>query len=113
VKEIDPADADRAQRVAVIRLLNGDEPGLSKPPPAALLPVLEGHLQGDLDSRRAVVGVEDLGEPVRRDPDERLGQLDGRRVREAEESGMSDLGKLRPDGPIDQWLPVSVYIDPQ
>ena len=70
VEEVDAADRDRAQRVAVVGALEGDEAG----PPAALalalVPVLKRHLERDLDRGRPGLGVEDALEPGRRDLDQ-------------------------------------------
>jgi hypothetical protein len=70
----DAADRDRPQGVAVIRVLECDELGAFGL--AAQLPVLERHLERDLDRGRAVVAVEDARQSRRRDRDELLGQLD-------------------------------------
>jgi len=60
-EELDPADRHRAERVAVIRAVQRDEPRPAGVGPTSLLPVLERHLQRDLDRRGAAVGVEDAG----------------------------------------------------
>ena len=57
---------------------------------AALLPVLEGHLQRDLDRGRAGVRVEDAGQPGRRDLDQAAGQLGGAGMGEAEHRRVRD-----------------------
>ena len=59
VEEVDAADRDRADRVAVVGVAQVDEGGAAGVLAAALLLVLEGHLQRDLDRGRARVRVED------------------------------------------------------
>ena len=59
VKPANVADADIAQRVAVIGALQCQEARLLGPGRPALPPVLKRHLQGDFDGRGAVVGEED------------------------------------------------------
>ena len=61
---------------------------------AALLLVLEGHLQGDLGRGRAGVGVEDAGEAGRGDRDQAGGQLGGAGVGEAEHGRVGDPVEL-------------------
>ena len=75
VEEVDAADRDRADRVAVVGLAQADELGAPRLA-AALLPVLEGHLERDLDGGRAVVGVEDAAQPGRARSHQPRGELD-------------------------------------
>ena len=70
VEEVDAADRDRADRVAVVGLAELDEGGAAGVLAAALGLVLEGHLQRDLDRGRAGVRVEDAGEAGRGDLDQ-------------------------------------------
>ena len=80
MEEVDAADRDRAQRVAVVGVAQGDERGAPRRAAAALVPVLERHLQRDLGRGRARVRVEDAAQarrararpaarPARRRPD--------------------------------------------
>jgi hypothetical protein len=64
VEPIDAADADVADRVAMIRRVQGQEPGAPRLGVVLLPPVLERHLEGDLDGRRPVVGEEDAGQAL-------------------------------------------------
>src|SRR3954465_14762981 len=58
VEEVHPADADCAERVAVVRLAQRDELRLLRLAPQ--LPVLEGNLQRHFDRGGAGVRIEDL-----------------------------------------------------
>ena len=59
VEDVDPANAHRAERIAVISLGQADEARARRL--AAKLPVLEGHLDADLHGRGTVVRIENLG----------------------------------------------------
>ena len=119
VEEIHPADADRAERVAVVRLGERDEPGLARL--AALAPMLERHFQSHLDRGRAAVGIEDLGQSgfvrrqavSRRAPDQFRRQLDRRRRREAEERRVRDVLELQLDRAVDLAPVMPVDVHPQ
>ena len=106
-----PADGDRADRVAVVGVAQRDEAAALGP--AAVAPVLKGHLQRDLRRGRAVVGVEDAAQAGRRDLDEPLRELDRRRVREAEHRRVRDLLELRAHGTVDRRMGVPVDVAPQ
>ena len=60
VEEIDAADGDRADGVAVVGVLEGDEARSFRTGIARLLPVLKRHLERDFDGGRAGVGEEDM-----------------------------------------------------
>src|SRR5207248_1074039 len=109
VEEIHPADAHRADRVAVVRVAEGDELRLLRL--AAQPPVLEGDLERHLDGGRSGIRVEDLVEDrlsieSGRALDELRGQLDGGRRGEAEQRGMPDVLELQLDGAVDLRLAV-------
>ena len=116
VEEVHPADAHRADRVAVVRLAQRHEarlPGL-----AALPPVLEGDLQRHFHRGRPRIGEEDLVElrlplEVGRAADQLRGQLDRGRRGEAEKRGVRHLLQLQPDGAVDLGLAVPVHVHPQ
>ena len=97
VEEVDAAERDRSDRVAVVALGEADERGAARVLAAALAPVLEGHLQRDLGRRRARVGVEDARQPRRRDLDEPRGELGARGVGEAEHRRVGDPVELVAD----------------
>ena len=80
VEPLDAADADAAQRVAVVGVAQGHVAGLLGPRVGPLLPVLKGHLQRHLDGRGPVVGEEDVLQARRGQVDQPLGQLDRGRV---------------------------------
>src|SRR3954468_17633763 len=116
VEEVHPADADRAERVAVVRLAQRDELRLLRLAPQ--LPVLEGDLQRHFDRGGARVRIEDLvqdrlslelGSP----PDELRGELDGRRRGEAEERRVRDVFELELHRGVDLRLAVPVDVHPQ
>ena len=112
VEQLDAADADRADRVAVVAL--GDVQ-VERPRPAtgALGAGLEGHLDRGLDRRRAVAGVEHPGQPRGRGGEQPLRQLDARLVGEAEEGRVVEALELGPDRRVDLRHPVPVHRDPQ
>ena len=120
VEEVDAADRDRADRVAVVGVLEAHELGSRGLRLRGLLPVLERHLEGDLDGGRPAVGVEHPaqrpGAPVartRRDRDQPPRQLLGARVGEAEHRGVGDAVQLLADRGVDVRVPVTVDVAPQ
>ena len=94
VKQVDPADTDGAEGVAVVAVGDADEAGSALLRVIDLSPVLKGHLEPRLDGRRAVVGVEDPGEAFRRDGRQPSGELDGWDIREAEHGAVGDRPKV-------------------
>jgi hypothetical protein len=111
VEQRHPPDGDRAHRVAVVGLGQRSEARLLRSAP--LLPVLISHLQRDLDRGAARVRVEDPGEPLRRDADQRLGQLDGGDRGQPEESRVRHPVQLRADRLVDLPLAVPVHVAPE
>ena len=102
VEQVDPADRDRADRVAVVGVLEAHEARARRLRLRRLLPVLERHLERDLDRGRAAVGVEHAASAARRararargDRDEPLRQLLGARMGEAEHRRVRDPVELR------------------
>src|SRR6185437_2328272 len=91
-EKLDPAEARRAERVAVVSAVERDEAALLRCP--ALFPALERHLDRDLDRAGAVVRVEYMIEAGRRDGDQLLGEPDGRLVRHPGERAMIEHGRL-------------------
>src|SRR6185437_6414138 len=79
---------------------------------ASLLPVLNGHLQCNLDCGRAVVRIEDARKSLRRDPDQLAGQLNGRRIGEAEKRRMGNLVELLFECTVQNRMPMSMEINP-
>ena len=79
VEQVDAADRHRADRVAVVGVLEAHEARARGPRVGGLLPVLERHLERDLDRRRAAVGVEDAASSAgrRRASHQAPGQLLG------------------------------------
>ena len=113
VEEVDAADRDGADRVAVVGLAEADEGGAAGVLAAALLLVLEGHLQGDLGRGRAGVGVEDAREARRGDLDQARGQLGGAGVGEAEHGRVGDAVELLADGRVDRRVAMAVDVAPE
>ena len=112
VKKVDAPDTDSANGVAVVAVGEVKEFLLVGTGVVALLPILERHLQGDLDGRCATVGIEDVVESVGRDIYYFFCELDGRDVRRAQQSGVSDAVELVANGRIDFRDPVAVDIAP-
>ena len=81
--------------------------------PPAVLPVLEGHLQRDLDRGRAGVRVEDPVEARRRQLDQARRQLGRAGVGEAEHGGVGDSLELVANGLVDQRVAMAVDVAPQ
>ena len=79
----------------------------------ALGPPLKGHLERDLDRGRAAVGVEDAVQAPGRDRHQALGELDRRRVREAEHRRVRDPVELVADRRVDRRVAVAVDVAPQ
>ena len=113
VEEVDPADRHRADRVAVVGLAQRHEAGAPAVGAALLLPVLERHLQRDLDGGGAAVRVEDARQARRRQLHQAAGELDGRRVREAEHRAVRHGVELLAHGGVDARVAVAVDVAPQ
>ncbi len=113
VKPLDAADAHAPQGVAVVGVAQGEVAGLFRPRIGPLPPILEGHFQGHFDGRGPVVGEEHVGQARRRQIDQPPGELDGRRVRRAQERDVGDAVQLRADGRIQPRMAMAVDIAPQ
>ncbi len=112
VEEVDATDRDRADRVAVVGVAEADEAsplGMA----AALLLVLEGHLQRHLGRGRAGVRVEDAGEAGRGDPGQAAGELGGAGMGEAEHGRVGDLVELLAHGGVEHRVAVAVDRAPE
>ena len=107
------ADADAAQRVAVIGAIQRDVQGFAAVRLAALPPVLKRHLQRHFHRRGAVVGKEDVPQPGRRDIDQPLGQGDGRRMRAAQQRDVGDVLELCDDRRVELRMAMAVHVAPQ
>jgi hypothetical protein len=113
VEEVDAADRDRADRVAVVGLAQVDEGGAPAVLAAALLLVLEGHLQGDLGRGRARLRVEDAREATGRELDQLRGQLGRTGVGEAEHGRVRDPVELLAHGRVDAGMAMPVDVAPE
>ncbi len=109
------ADANRADRVAVVRRSEAEEsiPPRSFVRPGFLRVVLVGDLEGDLDRCCPAIGVKDLGESARRSGNQRPGQLDRRDAGESQERRVGDAVELLPYRTVDFRHPVSVDVAPE
>src|SRR5262245_123176 len=110
---LDPADADIAERVAVVGAAKSEILGLLRSRIRPLPPELKGDLQRDLDRRRAIVGEEDVIESQRGQLDELAGEFDRRHVGHAEQRAVGDLVELRADGLVEFRDAVAVNVAPQ
>ena len=110
VEPVDAADRDGPDRVAVVGVL---QPHERRPVLAPVAPVGVGHLQRHLHRGGAVLGEEHPLEPARRQRHEAGGQLDGRRVGQAQERGVGQAAELLHDGGVDGPDAVAVHVDPQ
>ena len=111
VEELDAADRDGADRVAVVGVAQGH---VGAPLGLALLrPELERHLERDLRRGRPGVRIEDALETRRRDLNQALGQLSGERVSQAEHGGVGDPVELIADRLVDTRVPVPVDVAPE
>lgn len=91
VETRDPADAGAAQGVAVVGQFQSHEACLVRLWSGALLPVLHGDFQCDLDRRRTIVREEHVPQALRREIDQAFGQPDGRGVGHAQRGDVSHL----------------------
>ena len=111
----DVAHRERAQGFAVVSV--GERHELRPARLAAVAEPVERHLQRDLDARRAVVGVEHLGQRraaglPRRDLQQLLGELDRGRVREPGQDHLFEDPRLARDGRRDPRLRMAVQVGP-
>ena len=113
VEQVDPADRDRADRVAVVRLAEAYERGAPAALALALAPVLKRHLQRDLVRRRAGLGVEDAGEARRCQLDQPLRELGRARMGESEHRRVGDAIELVAQRLVDQRMSMAVHVAPQ
>jgi len=107
------AHADVAQGIAVIGPLQREELCLFGPWSRTLPPVLERHLQGDLDGGGAVVGVEDACQAGRAASTRRRAQLDGGHVGQAQQGAVSDGVELLAKGVIEFGNAMAMDVTPQ
>ena len=80
---------------------------------ASVLPVLERHLERDLDGRGPGVRVEDAVEPGGGDLDEPGGELGGPGVGEPQHRRVGDAVELLADRGVDLRVPVPVNVAPE
>jgi hypothetical protein len=104
------SDSHCAKSIAVIGIGHTDHPTLLRE--AAELPVLEGHLQGDLDGVGAVVAEEATIQCARSDCRQFPGQLGANRVAEPEIGRVGDLFHLGGKGGIEVRVVVTMDVCP-
>ena len=112
----DVADRQRADRFAVVAVLQRDE---FRPPRfvAAVAEPVERHLQRDFDPGRTVVGIEHLGQRLapgfaRRDREQAFGQFHRGRMRTTGEDHLLQRARLARDGVGDARLGVAEQVGP-
>ena len=111
MEEVDAADRDRADRVAVIGHAQAHE---SRALLLALVaPPLEGHLEGDLGGGGPVVGEEHAAQAGRGEDDKPLRELDRGRMGEPQERRVGDAVELGAHGGVDRRVAVAVDVAPQ
>ena len=110
VEAVDPADRHRPDGVAVVGVL---QPYEGRPVLAPVAPVGVGHLQRHLHRGGAVLREEHPLQRARGQRHQAGGQLDGRRMRQAEERGVGQSAELVDDGGVDGADAVTVDVDPQ
>ncbi len=111
VKQIDAAQADCADGVPVIGVVEHQEAGALGV--SGQLLRLKRELEGDLGRRRTGVGIEDPAQTLRCDLDELSGQLDGGHIAEPEERAVRDPIELATHRAIDGGMTVPMHIAPQ
>ncbi len=100
------ADRHRPRGVAVVAAANGEEQVALRL--AATLPVLQRHLDGDLDRDAAGVGEEDAVQLRRCQRDEQLGQRHGRLMGEPAEHHVAEPVHLVVHRRVEDRVPVAV-----
>ena len=113
VKPRHAADADAAQRVAVVGFAQRQVLRLAGARVGTLPPVLEGHLQGDFDRRRTVAGEEHVLQAGRREFGQPLGQQDRGGVRQAQRRDVSHFVQLVADRLVQSRVTMPVDVAPQ
>lgn len=111
MEQLDAADADRAERVTVIRVAESKEASLLGTAP--LLPVLEGLLECDLDCGRAVVREEHARQSARRDLEQRGRESNSWLVRQTEVRRVRDLLELIAKRAIESRMAMAMHGAPQ
>ena len=113
VEEGHSPDGDGPDGVPVVCVLQADERGLPHVLAASVLPVLERHLEGDLDGCRSRVRVEDPVQPGGSDLDEAGGELRRAGVGEAQHGGVGDTVQLLAHRLIDRGMAMPVDVAPK
>ena len=112
MKQLDVADAHRADRIAVIGQLEMEKGVFGPGFRMALLPVLHRHLQRDFHRRRAIVRIKHTRQPFGAMPNEFTRQLYRRRIGKTEQRGVGDFLELRLERTVERRMPMTVQIDP-
>ncbi len=109
------ADRERADRLAVIAILQRDELGAAHL--AAVAEPMESHLQRDFHAGRTIVGIEHLGQWLAtdlpgRDRQQTLGQLHRRGMRTTRQDDVLQRRGLSGDGRRDTRFGVTEQVGP-
>jgi hypothetical protein len=109
-EERDIGHRQGTDRLAMISMGHADEIRFAGV--AHVAPVMEAHLQRNLDRRCAVGGVETVTGLARRDGRQSLGELDHRLMSQAGQHDVLELCELVDDGGIDCRVSVPEQVDP-
>ena len=110
VEGVDAAQRDRANRIAMVAVAQGEKPGARLP---SVAEVLVGHFQCDFDGRGSAVGVEDFFQASRAESHESLCQFDTGWRGVSQQGRMSDAGELFADRVVDGGDLVAMQIAPE
>src|SRR3972149_1729421 len=111
MEKVNTTHTDGPDGIAVISIGEGEIPGCARP--ALKLPILKGHLNGDLYGGGTVIGVEDLCDSPWSELNQPLGQLDCRNVGQSEQRRMGDLVQLMAQSLVQSPFSVTMEVDPE
>ena len=97
----------------MVGVREADERGPARVLAAALVPVLERHLERDLDRGRARVRVEHAAQARRSEIDQARGQLGAARMCQPEHGRVSDPLELAAHGLVDEGVAMAMDVAPQ
>ena len=114
MEQFDAADRSRAERVAVIRVVETEVDGvLRRLFPLREQPVLKRDLERRLDGGRAVVGEEHVIEAARRDLDQPPRERRDTRMRRAEQRRVREAAELIGDRRVDRRHAMAEQVAPE
>src|SRR5262245_26818690 len=112
MKELDVADTDGADSVAVVGQFQMKKSIFCSGLWVALLPVLDRHFEGDFNRRRPIVGIKYPLQTFRRDLNQGLSESDRRWIGQSEQRGVRNVAELLLDGSVERRMTVPMEIDP-